>query len=94
MVDTVTVSIYLCTTVGISFAIYQFYLNSKTKLDEVFQSESEGTPLFARGQSRIRALTEIHQSIADGAKAFLHEEYKICFIFIVIAFAVRLLLFC
>lgn len=93
MVDTVTVSIYLSTTAGISFALYQFYLNSRIKLDEVFQNESEGIPLFARGQSRIRTLVEIHESIADGAKAFLREEYKICLIFIGVAFAVRIYTF-
>ena len=89
MVDTVTASIYLSTTVGISFALYQFYLNSRIKLDEVFLNESEGIPLFARGHARIRTLVEIHESIADGAKAFLREEYKICMIFIGVAFAVR-----
>jgi Na+/H+-translocating membrane pyrophosphatase len=92
MVNAVTISIYLSTTVGVAFAVYQFYLNSRIKLDEVFESESEGIPLFARGQARIRTLVEIHESIADGAKAFLREEYIICLTFIAIAFAVRFLL--
>ena len=57
--------------------------------DEPHSDVSEGVPLFARGHTRTRNLVEIHESIADGAAAFLYEEYKICLIFMVIAFAVR-----
>ena len=92
MVDATTLGIYMSAGIGIIFASYQLYLNSKTKVelfDEPQIEASEGVPLFARGHTRTRNLVEIYESIAEGAEAFLHEEYKICLIFMITAFIVR-----
>jgi len=68
--------------VGLAFALYQYSLIAAIKVE----SRHDGGLVnnSADGEMHTTKLIEISTAIAEGANAFLYEEYRICGIFLVL----------
>lgn len=84
--DQATGLIVASSIIGLMFAVWQFFLIARVKL----QSGDEDTTMLTNSVSseRTKRLIEIYEAIRNGADAFLSAEYTICGIFIVVFGAV------
>lgn len=73
------VVIFVIAFAAVVWAAFTFYLISKTKIAEESKSSVEKSMLNNEEQTAL--LMEIYEAIREGARAFLWEEYKICFVF-------------
>jgi len=73
---TVATFIFAAAAIGVAFAAYLFCAIKTVQIENVQATGPDVT------QESMRQLVEIYGFITDGAKAFLHAEYRICFMFI------------
>jgi inorganic pyrophosphatase len=76
--------IFIAGAVGCLWALSQFYIISKIKVQSAAQSsESTGLVSGANDEATTRRLVEIYEAIYEGAESFLRAEYTVCFWFII-----------
>jgi inorganic pyrophosphatase len=76
--------IFIAGAVGCLWALSQFYIISKIKIQSAAQSsESTGLVSGANDEATTRRLVEIYEAIYEGAESFLRAEYTVCFWFII-----------
>lgn len=81
-IDVATTSFIIAAgAIGILFAVYQFFLIRKIKLEST-PGNDNSFRLLGDGDSQTR-LVEIYEAIREGADSFLMAEYRICLIFII-----------
>jgi inorganic pyrophosphatase len=69
--------------IGIIFAIIQYNIIAKTKIESKQGPTNESSSLTTLSPEVASRLHEVYTAISEGAETFLHAEYQICAVFVV-----------